>query len=898
MKQLILGSLFIFTLTLGKAQVLETAVDKTFEGKPLTLLLQDIEEKTKAKFHYMPDWLRAFEVIILPQHETLEETLISTLSGSDISFISLYPNSVVFIKDPEYAFARNRMLNLAEVNEIKISKTIVGSPDNASTKHAQLSGKVLDSKTLDPIPGVTIELGNSYGVTTDPDGKFTVALNPGAHALTFRYLNYESLVIDLEIYSDGILDISLDKSPHMLEEVIITDKSITDVTTSRIGQLQLTMREIKRAPAFMGEADLIKQIQTLPGVTTVGEAAAGFNVRGGSVDQNLVLFDDMPIFNSSHAFGFLSSFNSEIIRDVSFFRGGIPAEYGGRNSSVLDIQSREGSFEKWSGSGGIGLVTSNLAVHGPLKKNKTSLLGSFRTTYSNWLINSIRTNYIDLRKSSVNFYDGTLKLNHKFSEKTIFSLSAYASEDAFSLSGDTTYQWKNFLVTSRMNHQFSEQLNGEFQIGFSKYGYAVSNVVPETASKLTFQINTVRLSSDFHYQLGGHNLTGGLQTLLYHIQPGELKPGSELSNANKLSLDNQFTIENALYVSDSWTMRKNWNIEAGIRLPLFMAFGPQSVYRYNAEVPREPGSVTDTITYSRGQVIKAYGGFEPRLSFRWQRSERASIKFGYHRINQFLHLITNSASVTPIDIWQPSNFYFKPQRADQLSVGYYRDSKSKKYNFFVEGFYKNLTNIIDFKDGAQLVLNPQLETDLLQGKGFAYGIESYVAKNTGRLTGTLNYTYSRSFRIIESSFASESINQGNRYPSNFDQPHIANISWKYSFSRRHFFTGNFTYHTGRPVTIPVSAFEFEGKPVAFFSSRNQYRIPDYHRLDLALVFEGNHKRKQRWKGTWVFSVYNVYGRKNPYTVFFKNDGNGVPVPYQLSIIGIPFPAISYTIKIE
>lgn len=828
----------------------------------------------------------------------MEDVLHTTLQDSDISFIALYPNSIVFIKDPEYANMRNKAITQAFVNRTRISRKIIGNTEHASIKSVTLSGQVVADKNSEPVPGVVVRLSETIGVTTNAEGKYQISLKPGLHALSFSYLGYETQLFDLDVYSDGELNVSLEKAPQMLDEVVITDKSISDVTTSRIGQIQFTMRDLKRAPAFMGEVDLIKQVQTMPGVTTVGEAAAGFNVRGGSVDQNLVLFDDMPVFNSSHAFGFLSSFNSEIVRDVSFYRGGIPSEYGGRNASVLDIQSRDGNFETWQGSGGVGLVTSNLTLQGPLKKNKTSLVGSFRSTYSNWLVNSIRTDYIDLRNSSVNFYDATLKINHKISDKTILAVSTYASKDAFSLDGDTTYQWNNFVLTARVNHQLSELLNAEFQAGFSQYGYQVVNDIPETASNLSFQLNTFRLSSDFQFQRNKHNLKAGWQAFFYQIKPGQLKPESAISNARDLSLDKQLSLENAFYISDVWNLDSNWNIEAGLRLSVFLSFGSEKVYQYNPDLPREPASITDTTYYGNGHIIKAYGGLEPRLSLRWQRSEKASIKFGYHRINQFLHLISNATSITPVDIWQPSSYYFKPQRADQISVGYYRDMKAKQYNFFVEGFYKNLANVLDFKDGAELVLNQQLETDLLQGRGYAYGIESYLARNTGKLTGTINYTYSRSFRIIEGEFASERINQGKKYPSNFDQPHIVNLSWKYSLSRRHFFTGNFTYHTGRPVTIPLSAFEFEGSPVAYFSSRNQYRIPDYHRLDLALVLEGNHKRTQRWKGTWVFSVYNVYARKNPYTVFFKSNGSGVPVPYQLSIIGTAFPAISYTIRID
>jgi hypothetical protein len=349
-------------------------------------------------------------------------------------------------------------------------------------------------------------------------------------------------------------------------------------------------------------------------------------------------------------------------------------------------------------------------------------------------------------------------------------------------------------------------------------------------------------------------------------------------------------MENAFYGSDSWKLKENLFAEAGLRLPIFTAFGPADINTYKANEERSVDNIADTLHFKSMQPIKTYVGVEPRLSLRWMTGPVSSFKFGYNRIYQFLHLITNTAAVTPIDIWQPSGYYFKPQHADQVSAGYFLDFSEKKYSFSVESFYKALTNAIDFKDGARLTLNNHLETDLLQGRGWSYGIETSLSKNMGRLTGSVNYTFSRSFRKIPG------INTGNSYPSNFDQPHIANLSWKYQLARRYYFTGNFTYHTGRPVTIPASAFPVEHSTVALFSARNQYRIPDYHRLDIAIVLEGNHKKNKWASGTWVFSIYNVYGRRNPYTIFFKSSGNGLPQPYELSIVGTILPAISYNIK--
>ena len=878
-------------------EILKFKLNGTEQGKSLLTVLSEIEKNSTARFYFIPEWINAITFQKSYEGQTLEEAFDDIFKDSDLSYLAMYPHAVIILKDSKQVLIYNDAIKTAQRQLRKIETRILGEPESPKKGDVIITGRITDSKSGEAIPRGNIQVGDSQtGTTTDEAGKYVLVVKPGAYVLNFSLVDYESKVVDLAAYQDGEIDLEMEELPTLLDEVVIQYQAAKELTTSRIGQIQLTMSEVKRSPAFLGEVDLIKQVQNLPGVTTVGEAAAGFNVRGGSVDQNLILYDGLPVFNGSHAFGFLSAFNSEAIRNVSFYRGGIPAEYGGRVSSVLDINSKDGDYKKWNGNVGVGMITSNLMINGPIQKEKTSLSASFRSTYSNWLVNSIRTDYADLRKSSVSFYDGTLKLAHLLSIKTKISITGYYSKDSFRLLGDSTYQWNSAQGSARLDHQFSEKLSSEFVVGKSTYGYSVLNADYRTASILAYRINTTAIKAGFNYQHDNHKVNFGYQLLYYRFDPGSLKPDSPESNARDISLDKQYSIENAFYVSDDWAVNDRIFVEAGIRLPIFVSFGKASVNVYKSNAPLEISSVVDTLSFKGGEPIKTYFGLEPRLSFRWMASQTSSIKLGYNRMNQFLHLVTNSTAVTPVDIWQPSGYYFKPQRADQVSLGYFKDLKNKKYGVSTEVFYKDIKNIIDFKDGAQLILNRHLETDLLQGKGYSYGAETFLSKNTGRLTGSINYTYSRTFRVIAGPSTSESINSGKEYPANFDQPHILNFSWKYNLSRRHFFTGNFTYHTGRPVTIPLSAFSFENTTVAYFSARNQYRIPDYHRLDVALVIEGNHKRKKRTEGTWVFSVYNAYGRKNPYTVFFKSSGTGIPKPYQLSIIGTVFPSVSYNVK--
>ncbi len=878
-------------------RIVDFRLDGTEQGKPLSAYLPELEKNQSCRFYFLPEWVDQYTFNERHKNQTLGEALDDLLEGSDLYYFSMYPNVVVIVKDPTQAILRRNAIQTAIKQNKKIVQYSFGEPGKSNKSQVIISGKVVDAKTEEPLLRANIQVGNTAtGTTTDESGYFTLKLNPGLHVLNISFIDFETKVVDLIAWDDGRLNIEMEKAAILLEEVMVIAQAERELKTSRIGEVQLTMKELKRAPSFLGEADLIKQVQALPGVTTVGEAASGFNVRGGSVDQNLILFDGLPMFNSSHVFGFFSAFNSEAIQNVSFYRGGIPAEYGGRVSSVLDIRSRDGSFEKWGGNAGIGLFTSNAMIHGPLKKDKTSMAASFRSTYSDWLVHSIRTNYADLRNSTVRFYDGTARLTHVYNKNTRLSVSSYFSKDGFRLMGDTTYQWKSFQLSAKVDHQLSARLSSEFIAGISTYGYNVLNDEQRTASDLSYQIATTMLKAGFHYQQGKHRINFGWQLLHYRFNPGTVKPASSISNARDAALDKQYAIENAFFVNDEWSVKDNLYLEAGLRLPLFMSFGPASINTYLEGMPLEITNVSDTLHYGRGEIIKSYLGLEPRLSMRWNLGPAASLKLGYNHMYQFLHLVTNSTAVTPVDIWQPSGYYFKPQQGDQVSIGYFRDFREKKYSASVETFYKHVKNVLDFKDGAQLIMNQHLETDLLQGKAYSYGLETYLSKNTGRLTGSINYTWSRAFRLIKGATAIESINSGNKYPASYDQPHVVNVAWKYNLSRRYFFTGNFTYRTGRPVTIPLSVFTFENNIVAYFSARNQFRIPDYHRLDMALVIEGNHRKTQRVKGTWIFSVYNVYGRMNPYSVFFRSTGNGVPKSYQLSIIGTVMPSISYNIK--
>lgn len=894
---------FIVCLLLGFSSyaqsILDTRLDGTEKGKSLASYLQEAEKSSGVRFYFLNEWIDRISFNENQTGVTLREALNELFLGSELSYTVINANTIVIVKDPTQAFERNTVIREAAREQRKINKQLIGDPEKANAKKRYLfSGTVRDGKSKDPLIGVNVVVRDlKTGTVTNVDGKYELQLTPGLHAISYTYVNFEEKIVDLEIYADGELSIEMEETPTLLQEIIVEDRAAREITTSGIGQTQLSLKEIKRAPAMLGEVDLIKQVQVLPGVTTAGEAASGYNVRGGSVDQNLILYDGLPVFNSSHVFGFFSSFNSEAIRDVTFFRGGIPAEYGGRVSSVLDIRSKEGSYEKWNASGGIGIVSTNLMVNGPIIRNKTSLAASFRTTYSDWLMNTVRSNYVGLDQSTVRFYDGAAKLTHIFSEKTKLTLSGYLSHDDFRLQGDTTYRWDTYLSSARLDHEFNSKLSGALQVGIGSYSYDVADKDSLTGFNLRYKITYPTMKLDFHWTTGNHKIGFGIQSTYYDFNPGTLTPSGEKSNKKFIKMKAQQSLESGIYLADQFDITKKLHVDLGVRYSIFNSLGPSTVYTYQPGQPRETLYITDTLTYVKGDKVKSYNNFEPRVGLRYDLPRQASLKFGYNRIYQYLHLVTNTTAVTPIDIWQPSGYYFKPQQVDQFSLGYFKNFKEKKYEAFVEMYYKDINNVLEFKDGAQLILNQHIETDLLQGKARAYGVETQVVKLTGNFTGSLSYAFSRSLRTIKGAFDDETINHGKEYASNFDQPHVVNLNWKYNFTRRHFFTGSFTYRTGRPITLPLTAFSIDNFTASAFSDRNQYRIPDYHRLDIGFVIEGNHKRKKILDGTWTFSVYNVYARKNPYSIFFKEARPGILRPYQLSIIGTALPSISYSFKI-
>ncbi len=785
------------------------------------------------------------------------------------------------------------------------------SPFTSIAQNFPLKGTVKNSVTGEPIEGVNVFIKDlNVGVTTDSAGYFIMFLPQGVHSVQFSYVGYVEKKRNIALNRPVTLNMVLEESSQLLQEVSVSGQAEDhNISSAEIGVSKMSMKTIEQMPSFMGEVDVMKSLLMLPGVSTVGEGTTGLNVRGGNIDQNLILLDDAPVFNSSHLMGLFSVFNPDMVKDVTFYRGAIPAQYGSRVSSVLDIKIRNPETERLKVQGGVGLISNRLLLEGPIGGDKLSFLIGGRASFSDYLLKLSPNKSI--QDTRANFYDITGKLLYKLNDNNKLQVSFYRAHDGFKLAGDSLsavevnassseFNWETANATFRWDHAFSQNFIANFVGVYSDYNAIISN--PETTNgfDLTSSVKYRKLKTDFSwFSAGGHAIMFGAAATNYVIEPGHLQPFSDESNVNELLLETEQGLEMAAFVSDEIAFNDKVTLMLGLRYSYYQSMGPRRVYAYQDGVPYSIESIQDTTFYEKGEKIASYHGPEPRFSLKYSLNRSSSIKLGYNRMRQYLQLVSNTTAALPIDRWQLSNSYSAPLIADQLSVGYFKNLQNNVYEVSSEVFYKTVQNATDYKDGADLLLNQALETAILQGSGYAYGLELQTKKNLGRLTGWLSYTYSQSRQLVSGQYEDEQINAGQYYPTNFNKPHILNISATWKESARVNFSANFTYSSGRPVTYPDDKYYVYGLYIPNYVSRNQNKIPDYHRLDLAMTVEPNPASTSKWKGSWTFSVYNVYARKNAYSVFFKpsnqsfaqylNQANA----YKLSIFGTIFPSITY-----
>ena len=738
-----------------------------------------------------------------------------------------------------------------------ISILLVSLLSFGQQKHT-ISGTVTDQQTGETLIGATVRfLGNSgIGVLSNSYGFYSITAPENKYTIVVSFSGYKSDTLDISLAKDITHQFALHPAGEELNEVVVVARRNDNITRTLPGVQKISIEEIKNVPVIFGEQDILKTIQLLPGIKSGGDGSTGFFVRGGAADQNLILLDEATVYNASHLLGFFSTFNSDAIKDVTVYKGDMPAQYGGRLSSLLDVKMNDGNNKNYRVSGGIGLIASRINVEGPIVKNKGSFMISARRTYADLFLKLSKDSTIN--QSILYFYDINAKANYQLNERNKVFLSAYFGSDKLGFSNQFGIKWGNATTTLRWNHIFTSKLFSNTSLIYSDYNYDIS--INETTNNLSIvsKIKDLSLKEDLQYYAGNHNkINFGFNLTKHTFTPGEFLT-SESSSYNSLTLQDKHAVDAVAYVSNEWEASNKLKLNMGLRLSSFNVIGPGNFYSYNSE-----GETKDTTSYRSGKIVKSYLNLQPRFAATYQLNKLSSVKISYSRNVQNLHLLSNSTGSNPTDLWIPSSNNVKPEISDQVSAGYYRNINNNKYEFSAEVYYKQLQNQIDYKNGAVLVANETVESQLVYGKGRAYGLEVYAKKKYGSLTGWISYTLSRTERHIEG------VNNNLWYPATQDQTHSLSIVAIYKLGKKWTLSSDFVFNTGNAVTWPSGKYTVDGNTAFYYTERNSYRMPAYHRMDLSATLQA--RKTEKFESSWTFSIYNLYGRQNPYFIQFQND---------------------------
>jgi hypothetical protein len=769
-----------------------------------------------------------------------------------------------------------------------------------------LSGQVTDAQSGDPLVGAVISVDfKKSGSITDAKGSYKLSLPVGEYVVKVSNVGYNPYRTKIYVKADMVLNVELNDVTKQLEEVIVSaSTSKKDIQTPSLGVTVLSLKGIKKLPTMMGEVDVIRSLQSLPGVSSVGEGANGLNIRGSNVDQNLIYIDDTPIFNPTHMFGLFSVFASDAIRDLELYKGGIPSRFGGRTASVLDIKMIEPNTEKFKMQGGIGLVSNRVMAEIPIIKEKLSVLVAGRLSANDFLFKAVAP--ANLKNIRANFSDIATKIYFRPNTKNTISLSTYLSHDYYRVDSlfsienvvakQTSFDYGHKNASIHWNHYFSSKLN--MLVSGALSNYSTKTYAPDS-------VNTIDLNSSILYRNGGisfdyqpvdqHKMNFGVSVTRYDITPGTLND-EVVSRVSTVKLEDEQSIEAALYIDDEWKLNEKLTVQAGIRYTKYWRIGAGTVNDYAPGLMPSLNTIVAKKTYGDGEVMASYGGFEPRLTLKYSLAENTTMKMGYNRQQQFFQLLSNNTTPLPTSRWKTADAFIKPQQSDFASIGLFKTLNDNVFEVSLESYYRNVRNTLDFVSGANLQLNPNIETQLITGKSKAYGFELMLQKKKGENSGWISYTYARAFNQMIGDFPEiQSINGGKWFATNYDKPHSFNVMWNIQPTTHHSFSFTFAYNTGRPFSSPSGSYEIGGKKFPVFAERNNDRVRDYHRLDFSWTINNPSMRHKRWEGSWVFTVYNLYGRQNPYSVFFKSTKNGLKA-YELSVFASPFVSMTYNFK--
>lgn len=919
MKVLLKVILFVIgfgVLSNGNAQTLNA----TYRNEPLQNIINDLQNQTGFRFFYQDglldefkitaeideaDITKAMETILLkiPLHFTIvrkDQVYITKEKLEPVIFIvenDIHKMDKHAQKDDSPTLSEQRYLVGRKADVVETM--IVGDKKNqGAARFVTLRLNLKDQEKGEPLFSAAMFIEETQeGAVSDVNGNMVVALEPGlSYTASFSSLGMKKRTIQIIPYESGNLNIELIPEVVAIKEITIKADQQQKLYGVNVGMEKLSMKNIKELPSLMGEKDIVKISQFLPGVQTVGEGSSGVYIRGGNADQNLFYINGVPVYNTSHLFGFFSAFNSTLVSDFTMYKGHIPSNYGGRLSSFFDISTRLGNTRKFSAKGGISPVSADLISEIPIIKEKASLVVSARSSYSDWILNQLEDP--DLRNSKAGFYDLASSLNYKIDENNFVKGFGYYSQDNFTLSDLQEYSYQNMGGSMQWVHYFSPALSMDAAAVVSKYQFYTRDFSHEaTAYSHSYTIRHNEAKVDFTWKVNPkHELNFGANAISYGLNRGKVVPDGENSLRIPIDLGQEQGIESAIYLSNLYTPVTWLTAYAGLRYSLYSYIGPATINQYLPGSEQIPENVTGTIDYDKGEMITTSTYPEVRLSVNIRPWSLTSFKMAYNTSTQNVFMLSNTVAIAPNDQWKLSDPYIKPARGNQFSVGILQEIPSMGLSLSAEVYQKGASNIVEYKDGADFISTPNVETLVLQGNQQAYGVEFMVKKNTGNLTGWIAYTYSRSKVTVAGENDWENINNGNPYPANYDIPHSANVIANYKFNRRLSLSANGVYKTGRPMTYPQSIYYIDEKQIIDYSGRNAYRIPDYFRLDASLTLEGNLKKNKLIHSSWMLSVYNLTGRNNPYSVFFNME-NGIVKGYQYSVIGVPIVTLKWIFKL-
>jgi hypothetical protein len=781
--------------------------------------------------------------------------------------------------------------------EWNVPWTNVGdSLDLVEDEPVHLTGRIFNSADGQPVSGASVSFDSfQHFDYTDKNGSYFIECLPGTYKVKVRHVGMLPVYIKIRIVSDGRLDIKMTEGVVQLSEVVISSRAIdSNVKESLPGLTKFNVVEIKMLPTLMGEVDIMKSLQLMPGVTSVGEGSSGLNVRGGRTDQNLVMLNDVPLFSTSHALGFVSAFNQDVIEDFTLYKGNVPAQFGGRASSVLDIKARRGSFDEWKFNGGVSPITSRFTAEGPIDTTSTSLIVGGRISHANWMLKKVKDP--DVNSSRVAFYDLFGGLTHRFSETNAIDLNFYGSADEFQFSDQFGYKWQNHVLTAKWQSRADKKISPTLSASYGSFTTAFYDPAGVDAAEISNSMKYLQVKESVNIIPNeSHNMIVGVSALGYFASPETRGRYGSGSSIGVKKVDKNDGIELGVFANDDYQISDNISVSAGLRFSQYFHIGKDTVFSYQPGVEKTLQSITDSTIYGTGEIINSFQGLEPRISARINVTKSQSVKISYNRMRQYIHQISNTAAPTPIDLWQVSNQYLPPQIADNFSVGYFFNFRDNMFESSAEAFYKSMDNLVEYKDFPTLFLTTHLETEVLSGKGRAYGGELYIRKLKGKWTGWASYTYSQTEVQVASLILDESINDGEWFPSNYNKPHNINLVINRQLQRRGALSLLFSFTSGRPFTAVESSYLVDGTLVPIYSDRNKYHIPNYARVDFSIT-AGNVINKL--EDSLIFSFYNLFGRQNAYSVFYQRPASHffIPKPFKLAVLGALLPSITYNFK--